>query len=1014
MSSFSFYDINKKLNSISEGSTPVNESVAKQEKPLTLLERALRTELNKEDGTGGLNASGAGSLQEKWAGDVKLNPEKKGMFKGKTKADLEKQLANLKKTGPHKKGSKEYTKQQELNFAIRAKSGWKEDVNEASSAEMRDYFSKQQPNPTAPAKVYQSPQQYQQQTGKNIHAVPNKAVGEAAKWRDPKYKGQLFTQEPEDSEEGWYDTRLNTMYDKPRPENDPGEKKRIGGVRDEFHRGWDDPGDPLQHRHDYSRGSEDPENWGYGSISSKGPRKGMLTKQAMNTLKNRIKDTHHTEPNLPEGVPMTLEDETVPNKAVGEAAKWRDPKYKGQLFTQKKGDSDDYDSIDYGYGIKERPKKDPGQKRSTFDRDTVWTDPLDTRSNLPKHHNDPESWGYGSISSKGDSKGKLTADRRKRMKNDIRGSLGQHHTPNLPEGVPMTLEDENMMNYLKRKSGKPAHAGIEFEDGPHGKPQWLIDAQKRAEKNAGKNVEVDEAVSRKHFQAIADTLKHIENPEKRRELAHHHASQFKLANPRFDHDKFMKACGLEECDVGGPMEETAWDYKSPRDAQTTGKFDSKKTSTGTVYTRKPETFSDEPGADSSDGAKRGRGRPAKSTSAPRVTKGAWKNKQEESALEETCPHCGGAMSHKGEMDEEKVQAGKRHFFDKLAPAAKKVAKVVNKITKSKDSKEPVEEKAVSKKQQKFMGMVHAAQKGEKPASKEVAKVAKGMKKKDVEDFASTKHKGLPEKAKSKKEESAKPDFVDLDKDGDKKEPMKKAAKDAKKPDTKKSEKKVEETTTGSVATAPSASKGGMSVGKGIYDSINRAVEQMISESFNINTNNTVDETGENKKSITVTAEGNEADMLAELLKNAGLDGQSDHQAHDEHQAHDDMSPVPHEGDELSELLKFAGIDGGSHHHEGEYCPSCGNDPCECSDEEGQPGVIDFEIDESQAPVTENDPDWPTNPEGSEDAMQYSGGLNGPKATGQTTGSPLPVQHAQHVAEERSIFDLYKAIESITK
>lgn len=65
-------------------------------------------------------------LDEKWAGDTKLNPEKKGMFKGKTKADLEKQLAALHKTGPHKKGSPEYTKQQELNFAIRAKSGWKE------------------------------------------------------------------------------------------------------------------------------------------------------------------------------------------------------------------------------------------------------------------------------------------------------------------------------------------------------------------------------------------------------------------------------------------------------------------------------------------------------------------------------------------------------------------------------------------------------------------------------------------------------------------------------------------------------------------------------------------------------------------------------------------------------------------------------------------------------------------------------------------------------------------------
>ena len=59
------------------------------------------------------------------------------------------------------------------------------------------------------------------------------------------------------------------------------------------------------------------------------------------------------------------------------------------------------------------------------------------------------------------------------------------------------------------------------------------------------------------------------------------------------------------------------------------------------------------------------------------------------------------------------------------------------------------EKAVSKKQQKFMGMVHAAQKGEKPASKEVAKVAKGMGKKDAKDFASTKHKGLPEKKPKK-------------------------------------------------------------------------------------------------------------------------------------------------------------------------------------------------------------------------------------------------------------------------
>lgn len=59
------------------------------------------------------------------------------------------------------------------------------------------------------------------------------------------------------------------------------------------------------------------------------------------------------------------------------------------------------------------------------------------------------------------------------------------------------------------------------------------------------------------------------------------------------------------------------------------------------------------------------------------------------------------------------------------------------------------EKAVSKAQQRFMGMVHAAKKGEKAASPEVAKVAKGMSKKDAKDFAATKHKGLPEKKKSK-------------------------------------------------------------------------------------------------------------------------------------------------------------------------------------------------------------------------------------------------------------------------
>lgn len=64
------------------------------------------------------------------------------------------------------------------------------------------------------------------------------------------------------------------------------------------------------------------------------------------------------------------------------------------------------------------------------------------------------------------------------------------------------------------------------------------------------------------------------------------------------------------------------------------------------------------------------------------------------------------------------------------------------------------EKAKSKAQQKFMGMVYALQKGElKPSDvgPAVKKAAKSMSKKDVEDFASTKHKDLPEKVKNEGE-----------------------------------------------------------------------------------------------------------------------------------------------------------------------------------------------------------------------------------------------------------------------
>ena len=68
--------------------------------------------------------------------------------------------------------------------------------------------------------------------------------------------------------------------------------------------------------------------------------------------------------------------------------------------------------------------------------------------------------------------------------------------------------------------------------------------------------------------------------------------------------------------------------------------------------------------------------------------------------------------------------------------------------------------ALSKKQQRFFGIVRAIQKGEMaPTTPETAKASADMKKKDVKDFASTKHKGLPEKKVSKEEK----DFSQKDK-----------------------------------------------------------------------------------------------------------------------------------------------------------------------------------------------------------------------------------------------------------
>ena len=84
---------------------------------------------------------------------------------------------------------------------------------------------------------------------------------------------------------------------------------------------------------------------------------------------------------------------------------------------------------------------------------------------------------------------------------------------------------------------------------------------------------------------------------------------------------------------------------------------------------------------------------------------------------------------------------------KAKPAPKrKRSKLDDLIGSIQNEQMQIDEKALSKAQQRFMGMVYATKSGEmKAPSPEVASAAAGMTTKQAKDFAKTKHKGLPEK-----------------------------------------------------------------------------------------------------------------------------------------------------------------------------------------------------------------------------------------------------------------------------
>jgi hypothetical protein len=573
-----------------------------------------------------------------------------------------------------------------------------------------------------------------------------------------------------------------------------------------------------------------------------------------------------------------------PEQKTTEAAKYRDPKYKDKLYTQEPPDYTYGPDMDDAY-YNPKPDDYAGRKRKIGGSEFDHNDPLRKGDGIGR------SGIKNNILDRGPRKGLPSRDQITSLKGSIKSAKGTHAEPSLPEaGAPMTAKQKSFAALAEPKDK------ITFAD-----------------KIAGAKKEVDEMLGDVAAEAMKSALSGGQKKLDKNNNGKLDANDFAMLR------KGGKQETTEEDDDNNPF--TSW--KKPRaekpqvgSIERGHKHDIEHTATGRKVTRRVDDQGNSVGADDAGDAqaeKRGRGRP-KSTGGPRQERVTAKSRKADRTTFQS--------KKTNEGDDE---------GDDVKQAMALLKKAGYKVSKATDGAEQVDEKATSKKQQKFMGMVHAAQKGEKPASKEVGKVAKTMKKSDAEDFASTKHKGLPEK---------------------------------KKPEGKKDDapKKKEKTTEAGGTETPTASSG-FSYGKGIYDSMNHDLENMIKESMsrldesmNVSMNMNSDAQGGPGKSLTVTATDDDALKLGTLLKNAGLGGGGD------------------EGYGGSGYQSACG---------------CGTPDCSCGDQEMDEAYGDNA-------VSLNAPDYPTDTDQAEDNFEYSGGLNKPKSTGQST---VPVLASQEERQE---------------
>ena len=486
-------------------------------------------------------------------------------------------------------------------------------------------------------------------------------------------------------------------------------------------------------------------------------------------------------------------------------------------------------------------------------------------------------------------------------------------------------------------------------------------------------------------------------------------------------------------------------------------FDKKKISTGTVYSRR---YQDEP--DTDDDAPKKAGRPKGKDKGPeRVTKGAWKHKDGRKVKEDQDINIRdqGEYDREGDMAQQQLHTvvdAARELHSILASDENLPEWVQSKITKALDYIDTARDYVKSSHAEREEGVAEASysakaaragkdigkpgkafakiaksaaerygskERGEKVAGAVLAKLRakegvesveekappgakaermvkhikagyakdgkltdrekaiayatawKAKKAGKVEEESTETKDQHAEKAGKKVTKDLEYDMKHKGKDDAKAEKAgKRVTKDIEYDDKKDKKKEVEETTvSGSVATAPGAApkaKGGIQFGKGVYEgqvaeSFEKKLSNILNEGMSVNVS--TDDTG--KKSISVNATDTDAEALGDLLKMAGLFS--------------------------SEGYSRACSSCGGVHEAG----ACGADMVEEGDLANSP-------DEVYA-----DKDYMT--------QTLSGGLNGPKTTGQTTGPIVNRQdsrqgvmaEAERVKEaaESRLWSLYKEI-----